>query len=1062
MKQRFMIGCSLVALLSSLGFSQVLCPPQLRDQRVFGSTGYEDVFDLYLTPDGGMVLGGTSGYVNGPGGNKTSPDYGGGDYWLVRLDAAGNQLWDQSYGCNGFDRLTSVRPTGDGGYVLGGSSWGSANGNKTSPSLGSSDYWVVRTDAQGNKLWDKSYGGGNHEDSMVLATTADGGFILGGPSWSEANGNKTTPNFGLDDFWVVRTDGDGNILWQRSFGGRSYDELSALQQTADGGYILGGSSSSEITGNKTSPNYGSFDYWVVRLDAAGNKLWDRSFGGNSNDQLRSLLQMPDGGFILCGLSGSPADGNKTSSNYGGIDGWIVRLDANGNKVWERTYGGETFDGFDDLSPTADGGFLLSGWSQSLAGGSKLSTNYGGSDYWVVRIDSDGMQIWDESFGGFGEDQARAGARLPDGGYIVAGFSDSQPSGSKTSESFGGSDIWLLKLFPENPTDCDNDGVPNAGDRCPQTTPGSIVNSEGCAIAQLCPCAAAETHHDYVTCVRQATTGFQQTGLISSAQRREIVDEALAANCPPRLELQAEIIFGLTHRALGGGILETDSEYYRGLLVHNPQNGNSYGVSVSLGEADSGIFIYPDGEWGNFNTEWFLSGAAYGRLNGRDQGLISTLRVTKPYYEVYPVEIDLSGLKPESLTFLLFSDRTLVAESTVPGASSSFTVYTQPHLAPRGNPFWRMSDGSVGALIEFTVDYLADGTSPYPSFSLSGPWGEEVRANRIFVRANNPAQRVDYINQVDITASPELGSIQVVEERLGALNHANRALGPVVMEAADGRLNITALETLHYERPGGVLVQAAESSRLEIDLLPLELEEQGASLTILGNGFLVGQPSGESATLTFAQMSLYRAASHLDFQCDFLGLFPNEPFESPRMAITAFRNGAVSGSVVVSNNAIAGVLSRQNNHLPELTACSAVVESNGVPSFAVAFKNTVTLTAGADVELAGNHFRFTQMDSPESLRSISHLALLMTDHSTFTITGERSRILPPTLAISAAALDGIALSWPDNTRLYTLEAASELAGPYTLVGGEVEFIDNLNRLSISQGQLGQRFFRLRLP
>src|SRR4029077_12247413 len=142
-----------------------------------------------------------------------------------------------------------------------------------------------RLDANGNKLWDRSFGGASFDNIKSLKQSDDGGFILSGYSNSDAGGNKDSPKFVLYDGWVVRLDANGNKLWDQSFGGTGYDDLLSVQQTGDGGFMLGGSSSSGVEGNKTSPQFGGGDGWLVRLDANGSKRWDQSFGGTNIDIL---------------------------------------------------------------------------------------------------------------------------------------------------------------------------------------------------------------------------------------------------------------------------------------------------------------------------------------------------------------------------------------------------------------------------------------------------------------------------------------------------------------------------------------------------------------------------------------------------------------------------------------------------------------------------------------------------------------------------------------------------------------------------------------------------------
>ena len=355
----------------------------------FGGFNVEYLYSPEETTDGGFILGGYS--LSDPGMcSKTSPKYGMRDFWVVRLGSDGDKLWDKSFGGSGFEPLYSLQQTSDGGFILGGYSDSAAgSGNKTSPNHGFSDFWVVRLDPEGNTLWDKSFGGSDIEYLYGLQETTDGGFILGGCSFSDpGTGDKTSPRYGSADFWVVRLDTDGNMIWDKSFGGSEYDYLKSLQQTSDGGFILGGCSySGPGTGDKTSPQYGYGDFWAVRLDADGNKVWDESFGGNDLDELTCLQETMDGGFIVGGRSYSTA-GSRMSPYYGGRDFWVVRLNAAGNKLWDMSFGGSDNDDLYSLQQTNDRGFILGGYSRSAPGtGNKESASYGAGDFWVVKLDA---------------------------------------------------------------------------------------------------------------------------------------------------------------------------------------------------------------------------------------------------------------------------------------------------------------------------------------------------------------------------------------------------------------------------------------------------------------------------------------------------------------------------------------------------------------------------------------------------------------------------------------------------------------------------------------------------
>jgi len=449
------LSMALADLLLVTANAQTVYPPAIEWQRSFGGTNDDRLRSLQQTADGGFILGGFSNSdpASGASGNKTAVNFGNYDMWIVRTDSSGNRLWDHSFGGTNEDVLYSVRQTSDGGFILGGYTLSGANGNKASANAGGYDFFVVRTDANGNKLWDRSFGGTNDDQLRSLRQTADGGFILGGQSLSGPSGNKTSPLYGTNDFWVVRIDANGNKLWDRSFGGSGADRLQDLQQTKDGGFILGGVSLSVPDGNKTATNYGLNDIWLVRIDANGNKLWDRSFGGTDNDELLSLEQTPDGGFVFGGFSFSGASGNKTSSNFGTktTDFWLVRTDANGNRLWDYSFGGRDNDSLRSLDQTPDGGFICGGASTSTATGNKTSPFFGGvADFWVVRTDASGNRIWDQSYGGGGDDGIWSLQQTADGGFILGGGSDSLPGGNKTSANFGTYDFWIVKLAPDAP------------------------------------------------------------------------------------------------------------------------------------------------------------------------------------------------------------------------------------------------------------------------------------------------------------------------------------------------------------------------------------------------------------------------------------------------------------------------------------------------------------------------------------------------------------------------------------------------------------------------------------
>ncbi|MEO8087957.1 MAG: T9SS type A sorting domain-containing protein [Bacteroidota bacterium] len=359
------------------------------------------------------------------------------------------KMWDYRFGGTYGDFLYSVNKTTDGGFILGGVSSSNANGDKTQPQWGAGDYWIVKLDSLGNKQWDKDFGGIGNEVLYCVRQTIDNGFILGGISYSGISGDKTQPSWGYWDYWIVKIDSLGNMQWDKDFGGTDNDELHSIEQTADHGYILGGFSKSGISGDKTEvnrdPSGNTTDHWIIKIDSLGNKEWDKDFGGVSNDNLLSIHQTNDGGFIFGGTSSSLAGGDKTQPSWGFDDYWIVKTDSLGTKQWDKDFGGIDYEGLFAIEQTHDEGFMLSGFSRSGISGNKSQDTIGGYDYWVVKIDSLGTKQWDKDYGGTDYDEMIGNIVLTsDSGYLFSGTSYSLISGDKTEANLGPEQAWIIK------------------------------------------------------------------------------------------------------------------------------------------------------------------------------------------------------------------------------------------------------------------------------------------------------------------------------------------------------------------------------------------------------------------------------------------------------------------------------------------------------------------------------------------------------------------------------------------------------------------------------------------
>jgi hypothetical protein len=432
--------------LFTLPFFQALSQPAIQWQHTIGGDSLDYLYLSAQTRDGGYILGGAS--RSNIAGEKTENDIGWFDYWLVKTDSMGVIQWQNTIGGDSDDVLRSVYQTTDGGYILGGYSYSDISGDKTEATYGGSDYWIVKTDSLGNIQWQHTIGGSLTDNLRSIIQTSDGGYLMGGESNSHPSGNKTVNTHGSNDYWVVKTDSTGAIQWQFSHGGTNDDLLYSLIQTTDGGYLYGGYSRSNANGDKTVGTNGVDDYWLIKANASGAIQWQKDIGGNDYDQLQSIQQTADSGYILGGYSQSNANGDKTQNSRGWYDYWVVKTNNVGTIQWQNTIGGDSVDYLYSIRQTSDHGYIVGGSSTSHISGDKTENSFGGSDYWVIRLDSVGNINWQKQLGGTLNDIARSITQTTDGGYLVGGDAYSGTSGNKTESSRGFNDNWLVKINHE--------------------------------------------------------------------------------------------------------------------------------------------------------------------------------------------------------------------------------------------------------------------------------------------------------------------------------------------------------------------------------------------------------------------------------------------------------------------------------------------------------------------------------------------------------------------------------------------------------------------------------------
>lgn len=427
-------------------------PPQIEWQNRFGGANWQVSYGSQQTLDGGFIIGGRSDSnisFDKTENSKGNYDYwilktdqGGAIVWDKTIGAA--SPFDNE------DIFRSIFQTTDGGYIISGYSNSPMSGDKSEDAFEiSDDFWIVKTDMMGNVEWDNTIGGNEADQPTSIISTSDGGYIIAGSSSSPISGDKNEECRGLKDFWVLKLNNTGSIQWQKTIGGSENDGIASIVQTVDNGYLLTGSSSSGISGDKTEDSRGLSDFWVVRIDSIGNVIWQKTIGGSGSDGIYKALGTSDGGFFLSGVSNSPISGEKTLPSKGMNDFWIVKIDENGNIEWQNVFGGSSTDSLFSAAQCLDGGFILTGTSDSPVSGDKTEPLMGIRDAWIVRTDSFGNLLWQKTLGGNLEDGFNSVHQTTDGGFFLSGGTNSQISGNIIHNPKGIIDYWIVKLFPEN-------------------------------------------------------------------------------------------------------------------------------------------------------------------------------------------------------------------------------------------------------------------------------------------------------------------------------------------------------------------------------------------------------------------------------------------------------------------------------------------------------------------------------------------------------------------------------------------------------------------------------------
>jgi hypothetical protein len=353
--------------------------------QTLGGTADDEGYAVVQSANGGYFVAGTT----------FSFGSGAGDIYLVKTDASGAQDWAKTIGGTGYDAANSVLPTSDGGCVLAGTTYLDA--------LNRSDVYLAKIDASGTVVFARNFGWIGADMGRSVAQTSDGGYIVAGQTGSFGAGGY--------DVYLIKTDAAGSKLWDQVFGG-AYDDIGySVQQTEDGGYIIAGST--DLSGS------GVPDIYLIKTDTGGKQVWAKTFDLGGHDYGYSVQNTTDGGYVIAG---------QTEGGGGGSYAYLLKTDADGNKVWDKTYGANGGEFARSIQRTGDGGYVVAGATASVGAGAY--------DVYLLKTDASGDTLWTRTFGGPESDIGYSVQAAADGGYIV--------SGSTISYGAGERDVWLIK------------------------------------------------------------------------------------------------------------------------------------------------------------------------------------------------------------------------------------------------------------------------------------------------------------------------------------------------------------------------------------------------------------------------------------------------------------------------------------------------------------------------------------------------------------------------------------------------------------------------------------------
>ncbi|TXI95445.1 MAG: T9SS type A sorting domain-containing protein [Chryseobacterium cucumeris] len=410
MKKLYMCALSLCTI-TGISAQEILWQKDIK------SSAQDFLSQITTTIDGHYLITGSS--IQTDKLRQNSKQNNGYDFHLIKLNQQGEQVFEKYFSGNNHDYLSSTVTTQDGGFLITGSSYSGKGLDKKEDSKGGSDIWLIRINEFGDELWQKTLGSSSDEEARAVIQTTDQGFFVAGSVQNSSKG------YGSKDVLIIRLDKDGKTLSEQTLGGRGLDELEKMIPTLDGGALLGIYSRSSISGTKKTENYGEGDYWIIKLSKDGKIDWEKNFGGKGDDHLRTLA-LTSTGFIIGGESRSERSGNKTVGLEEGTDLWLIALNERGDEQWQKSYNFKNRDilmGMSVLHSADDKsskGILLGGYTQAEG---RIQTD--DETFWMLYLDQNGNEQWRKYVKGESRKKEERLSDLKlnrDGSIILAGTS----------------------------------------------------------------------------------------------------------------------------------------------------------------------------------------------------------------------------------------------------------------------------------------------------------------------------------------------------------------------------------------------------------------------------------------------------------------------------------------------------------------------------------------------------------------------------------------------------------------------------------------------------------------